>query len=359
MSAASEGAAVGRPGQQGAAGAISRASAKAESLSKSDTARRKNILRRLASFLPLGLILAHACEYQFWPNFPKYAANRIAYPISEAYLVFLGVLALALAVFLVLSFVRESVFDKLVYRVPLFSAIVALLAAYDLLTLKYGVLPMPYFPWVDQIILAILSDYGMLLNCIYHSLILLFTGYLIGAAVGLVSGVGAGWSKTVNYWVAPLLRVLGPIPSLTWLSIVLIIFPSLFSGSVFIIALGTWYPVAMSSLTGIANVPVSNFEAARTFGVSRLGLIFKVGLPSAMPSIFTGLTQGMGVACAALIAAEMLGVEAGLGWYINWQRGWADFAKVYAAVLAICLTFLAVSWLLNRIKRHTLKWQVK
>jgi NitT/TauT family transport system permease protein len=76
-----------------------------------------------------------------------------------------------------------------------------------------------------------------------------------------------------------------------------------------------------------------------------------------MPSIFNGLTQGMSIACTALMVAEMLGVESGLGWYINWQRGWAEFAKMYAAVIIICLTFTAVNVVLNFIKKRVLKWQ--
>lgn len=326
-------------------------------LESSPKTKLRLALERGLSALPLILVVALILEYKFVPNFPKYAANKIAYPISNTYTVLAGIFALALLAYFIWSLFSEKVYERLVYKAPLYSAILFMLMAYDYLTLKTGILPMPYFPWIDRILLAIVGDRMILLDSIAHSLILLFTGYLTGAAVGLACGVGAGWSPKIRYWIMPLIRLLGPIPSTTWISIILILASSLFSGSVFMIALGVWYPVTMSAFNGVSNVDKSNFEVARTFGVKNAGLVFRIAIPAAMPSIFNGLTQGMGTACTALMVAEMLGVESGLGWYINWQRGWAEFAKMYAAVIIICLTFTLVNLALTIIKRRVLRWQ--
>lgn len=317
----------------------------------------RRTLERFLSALPLILIVALLLEYKLVPNFQKYAANKIAYPISNTYTVLAGIAAVALLGCFLGSLFSERIYERLVYKAPLYSMILFLLMTYDYLTLKTGILPMPYFPWIDRILLAIVGDRRILLDSIAHSLRLLFTGYLSGAAVGLACGVGAGWSPGIRYWIMPLIRLLGPIPSTTWISIILILASSLFGGSVFMIALGVWYPVTMSAFNGVSNVDKSNFEVARTFGVKNTGLVLKIAIPAAMPSIFNGLTQGMGTACTALMVAEMLGVESGLGWYINWQRGWAEFAKMYAAVIIICLTFTLVNLALTIIKRRVLRWQ--
>ncbi|HOQ07632.1 MAG TPA: ABC transporter permease subunit [Clostridiales bacterium] len=329
-------------------------------LHRLESSPKSNLRRafdRVLTFLPLLLAVAHIAEYKLMPNFPKYAANKIAYPVSDTYTVFLGILAFALLVYLVWSFFSEKIYEKLVHSAPLYCVITIILTLYDIATLKTGTLQLPYFPWADRILLAIIEDRRMLLDCIRNSLVLLFTGYLSGVAAGLFCGVGAGWSKKIRYWIMPLLKLLGPIPSTTWISIILVVASSLFAGSVFMIALGVWYPVTMAALNGVANVNRSNFEVARTFGANRFELVFKVAIPAAMPSIFNGLTQGMGIACTALMVAEMLGVESGLGWYINWQRGWAEFAKMYAAVIIICLTFTAVNLVLTLIKKRALRWK--
>jgi NitT/TauT family transport system permease protein len=316
----------------------------------------KNIKNIIIRFLPLAAVICAICEYKFAPNFKVFKAMDNNKP-TDNYVYFLGIFALIFAAWFGLSFFWKTAQKKLRHNAPIYTSAFILLIIYDYATLKTGNLPLPYFPWFDAILNAIIEDRIMLLKCIYHSLILLFTGYFIGAILGVITGISAGYNKKIRYWIMPVVKVLGPIPSTTYLPIILIVATSLFSGSVFIIALGVWYPVTMMTLTGVINIPKSNFEVAKTFGANNARLIFKVAVPSSMPFIFQGLTQGMAIACTALLVAEMMGVEAGLGWYINWQRGWAEFAKMYAAVIIICLTFLAVNAILANVKKRVLIWK--
>ena len=70
--------------------------------------------------------------------------------------------------------------------------------------------------------------------------------------------------KRIRYWIDPIIKFLGPIPTSTWIPIIMVIATSLFGGAVFIIALSSWFAVTVASLTGIANVGKEYFEAART-----------------------------------------------------------------------------------------------
>ncbi|MDR1600350.1 MAG: ABC transporter permease subunit [Oscillospiraceae bacterium] len=315
--------------------------------------RRRLAWERALTALPAAALVLVLLQYKLAPNFKTTSVYRT----TDIYTWFISAaLACALAYFAA-SLASRRVYERLTRSAPIYTAVALLFLGYDRLTLKSGVLPLPYFPWPDKVLSAMYEDRVMLLDCVKNSLVLLFSGYLTGAAAGLVTGITAGLNKTVLYWVSPLIKVLGPIPSTTWVPIVLILATSLFGGSVFLIALGVWYPVTMTSLNGIQNIRPANFEVARTMGAGRLRLIFKVAIPSAMPHIFQGLTQGMSMACAALMVAEMMGVESGLGWYINWQRGWAEFAKMYSAIIVICLTFTFVNAVLTQVKRRALRWQ--
>ncbi len=289
-------------------------------------------------------------QYFYVPDFGLNTKTNI-YPSI------IGLMTVILLVVFIAGFFHRKAYKFLLKNAPIYTVVFLALILYDYNTLKTGKLMLPYFPWPDRILKAIVDDRRLLLDCISNSLILLFSGFFTGAIAGLVTGVLTGWYKKVNYWVSPLLKIIGPIPSTTWLPIILIVSSSLFRGSVFIIALGVWYPVTMTTYAGVSNVKKSFFEVAKTLGAKEFRLIFKVAIPAAMPNIFQGLTQGMSVACTALIVAEMMGVESGLGWYINWQRGWAEFAKMYSAVIMICLTFTAVNLVFGFIKKRALRWQ--
>lgn len=251
----------------------------------------------------------------------------------------------------------KSVLDMLRYRAPLFSALFLLLAGYDYLTLKTGILTQPFVPCLNYIINIAWIDRAYLIECTLHTLRLLFLGYFIGVALGLVTGITCGYSEKVRYWVNPVIKFLGPIPTSTWIPIVMVVATSLFKGAVFIIALGSWFAVTVASMTGISNVDKDFFDAARTLGASSRQLVFRVAIPHAMPSILQGCTQAMSSACVAIMIAEMMGVKAGLGWYMNWAKSWAAYDKMFAALFVICFIFTVVTKALDLIKKRVLRWQ--
>lgn len=308
------------------------------------------ILDNIILFLPSLVLILSLMEYCFIPNHGDYY-------ITDVYGMFLGIQLAIFLVFGILSLFIKRLYYRIRYIAPLVTFIYVLLMLYDYATLKTNYLVLPYFPWVDNILNAMIEDRVYLLTCIKHSLKLLFTGYFYGVVIGLVTGITCGYSKVVNYWVSPFMKLLGAIPSITWIPVIMIFASSLFVGAVIVIALGVWYSVTMASFTGIKNIDRSYYEAAKTLGAKEHQLIFKIAIPSALPHIFQGLVVGMSTACVSLLAAEMIGVEAGLGWYIAWQRGWAKFSNMYAAIIIICIIFVIVNYALGYIRKKVLKWQ--
>jgi NitT/TauT family transport system permease protein len=99
------------------------------------------------------------------------------------------------------------------------------------------------------------------------------------------------------------------------------------------------------------------YDIARTLGASQSFLILRVTIPAAMPHVFVGLFMGLGNSFAVLVVAEMLGVKAGLGWYLQWAQGWAAYANMYAALLIMALIFSGLITLLFRLRDRLLAWQ--
>jgi NitT/TauT family transport system permease protein len=218
-------------------------------------------------------------------------------------------------------------------------------------------LPLPFFPPPQAIVEVVVDDWGRLAEGTFASARLLATGYFFGAAVGFVTGVAIGWSRLAGYWIHPVLRFIGPLPATAWLPLAFFVFPSSFSASIFLIALATGFPVTVLTWSGVASVKSAYYDIARTLGATQRFLVLKVAIPAAMPHVFVGLFMGLGNSFAVLVVAEMLGVKAGLGWYLQWAQGWAAYANMYAALLLMAFLCSGLITLLFRLRDRLLSWQ--
>ena len=232
-----------------------------------------------------------------------------------------------------------------------------LVVAWELVTAKYAVLPRPFFASPQAMLEVFTDDYPRLGLSVAHSLRLLTGGYLIGAAIGFTTGVAIGWSRAVGYWAHPVLRLIGPLPATAWLPLAFFAFPSSYSASTFLVALATGFPVTVLTWSGVASVNKSYYDVARTMGASQRFLVLKVAIPAAMPSVFVGLFMGLGASFSVLVVAEMMGVKAGLGWYLQWAQGWAAYANMYSALLVMALMCTGLITLLFRVRDRLLAWQ--
>jgi len=262
--------------------------------------------------------------------------------------------ALGLAAF---AGVRFAVCQRLQRLSPWLLALALFLAAWEAVTAKLGLMPLPFFPPPQAIVEVVIDDWERLAAGIFASARLLATGYFLGAAAGFVTGVSIGWSRLAGYWIHPVLRFIGPLPATAWLPLAFFVFPSSFSASIFLIALATGFPVTVLTWSGVAGVNSAYYDIARTLGASQRFLVLKVAIPAAMPHVFVGLFMGLGNSFAVLVVAEMLGVRAGLGWYLQWAQGWAAYANMYAALLVMAFLCSGLITLLFRVRDRLLSWQ--
>ena len=174
---------------------------------------------------------------------------------------------------------------------------------------------------------------------------------------GVITGVCIGWFDNARYWGMPVLKVVGPIPATAWIPLAMVVSPNATFSAMALIALAVWFPVTMLTASGISNTRASYLDAARTLGAGRAFLIFRVAIPAAMPNIFIGLFMGLGASFLTLVVAETVGVKSGLGWYVQWAQGWAEYGKVYAALIVMAAFFSTIMTLLFKVRDRVLVWQ--
>ena len=161
-------------------------------------------------------------------------------------------------------------------RAPWLAALGVFLTLWEVATAKFAWLPLPFFPPPQAIIEVYTDDLPKLLDSVIASVKLQLGGYLIGAAAGFLTGVSIGWSRSVGYWVHPVLRFIGPLPATAWLPIAFFTFPSSWSASTFLIALATGFPVTVLTWSGVASVSSAYYDVARTLGAKPSFLVTKV-----------------------------------------------------------------------------------
>lgn len=141
---------------------------------------------------------------------------------------------------------------------------------------------------------------------------------LLGTSNGFVTGLSIGWSQWISCWVRPVLRLLGLMPSIALLPLCLLIFPSGFDTSVFLIALNTWSPVTVPAWLGMVGINKTWYDMMRTLGVNQHFLILRMAVLAALPNVFVGLLIGFGTSFPVLIIAEMVRVKSRIDFYLQW-----------------------------------------
>lgn len=282
------------------------------------------------------------------------------YPENYEPEVYAKFLILCLVIYVTLTVIAcfwQAFREKLVYLSGILLIFFLSVELLDILTLKSGVLELPFIPSPDKTIASFTLYPDKVVPSFFASMKLLLTGFAIGAVTGFVSGILMGWSKICNYWLSPILKLVGPVPSAAWLPIAVVIMPSNHAAGLFLIAFAVWFPLTLMLSSAIRSTNIKLVEAARVMGASEIYILFHVALPAALPSIFDGLFMGLSSSFGALVIAEMLGVKDGLGWYLTWAKSWSDYGRVFSTTGIFIITFFLLIQLLFWFRKKVLKWQ--
>jgi len=156
--------------------------------------------------------------------------------------------------------------------------------------------------------------------------------------------------------VFPVSEILRPIPAIAWVPMSIMLWPSNEESIVFITFLGSFFPILLNTLHGMAAVETTLVRAARSLGASEGTLFRELYFPSCLPQIFTGLTVGMGVAWVSLIAAEMISGQFGIG-YFTWEAySLVQYDDIVLGMIAIGILGLISSAGIRLLGRLCMPW---
>ncbi len=168
--------------------------------------------------------------------------------------------------------------------------------------------------------------------------------------------IAMGWSKTINEQVDPLIEVLRPVPPLAWIPLSILWFGIGDVQNQFIIFLGMFFPILLNTIAGVKNIEPNIIRAAQCLGACELRILRRIVLRAALPQIITGIRVGLGVGWLALVAAELVGANSGLGFLINDARTLLRTDVVIVGMITIGIVGLVIDRTIRVIGRRTMPW---
>ena len=194
---------------------------------------------------------------------------------------------------------------------------------------------------------------------ILASLQVALSGFILALVIGIPLGLFMGWFTPVDKFVRPVFELLRPVPPIAWIPVVVVFVGIDLKAKATIIFLSVFVPCVINSYTGIKLTKRTLINVAKTFGAGNFETFIKVGIPSAMPMVFTGVRTALGGAWSTLVAAEMLAAKAGLGYMLQVGRNVARADVVVAGMVTISVLGALMALVLGIIEKRVLKWKLE
>ncbi len=190
------------------------------------------------------------------------------------------------------------------------------------------------------------NDKGVLLQLLY-SLRRVALGFGLALLVALPLGFLLGMSPVFKTALDPYIQILKPISPLAWMPLALYTIKDAEASSIFVIFICSIWPMLVNTSFGVASVKSDWVNLGRTLELSRFSLAFRIILPAAAPTIFTGMRISIGIAWLVIVAAEMLIGGTGIGYFVWNEWNGLNIDSMILAILVIGLVGFALDMSIN------------
>jgi NitT/TauT family transport system permease protein len=182
-------------------------------------------------------------------------------------------------------------------------------------------------------------------------------GWLIGSALGLIVGLAVGLNSIFRSIGIPIVSAIYPIPKIALLPLFILWLGIGEAPKVVTIAAGVFFPTVLSTLSGVEAVPRNLIRMAQSFNVPFFKIVWKIILPSSLPSIITGFRISISTALLLVVAAEMIGAQYGLGAFLLTAGNLMQSDNLMAGVIVLSILGLSFGAVLSLVERWLLSWR--
>ncbi|MGL6234063.1 MAG: ABC transporter permease [Segniliparus sp.] len=238
------------------------------------------------------------------------------------------------------------------------AGVVALLLLWEIAP-RAGLVDSVFLPPLSEVLKAgwKLIGNGQLAEHLGASLARASLGFAVAILLGVPLGLAIAWFPRVADYVNPVLELFRNTAPLALLPVFVLVLGIGETSKVSLVLYAAVFPVVLGTIAGVRAVDPLLVKAARSMGFGHVALFAKVVLPSAVPSVFTGVRQAAAASILVLIAAEMVGARAGLGYLITAAQSSFAIPDMYVGVLAIALIGFLVNAVIVALERRASRWR--
>ncbi|MXV44692.1 ABC transporter permease subunit [Saccharibacter sp. 17.LH.SD] len=224
---------------------------------------------------------------------------------------------------------------------------------------RTGVVDPLFVPPLSSVLHALFQEAqsGQLLTHASASIERVIPGLLLAIIGAIPAGLFFGSSKTLRQFLSPLIEIFRNTSALALLPVFTLLLGIGEASKITMVFYAAAWPIFLSTINGLNGVDPVLIKAGRSLGLTKTGLFLHIILPAAVPSIFTGIRLASAASLLVLVAAEMVGSRAGLGYLVNASQLDFDIPQMYAGILTLSIIGGLTNLLLLRVERRLLSWQ--
>lgn len=217
--------------------------------------------------------------------------------------------------------------------------------------------PAQFFAAAKQLMTGDGYGGGRLTAHVWQSVKLIVMGFFAATVVGVPLGLWMGWDRRAEAFVNPIFLVIRPIPALAWIPLAIVWLGLGDAAKVMILWFAAFVPSVINSYSGVRTIDRPLIEASRMLGVRGWSMIKDVIVPGSLPSIFTGLRLSLQGCVTALVAAELLGAQLGMG-KVLYQAGLDIYpAMILVGMCTVAVVGFGLTAVLDVVERISMPWR--
>jgi NitT/TauT family transport system permease protein len=226
-------------------------------------------------------------------------------------------------------------------------------AASHLFKIPKYILPPPTTIWAD-----LMKRYPRMVDAAMTTTSEIVLGFLIAIAVSIPLAIVVSYSRPIERMIFPIIIALQIIPKIAIAPLFIVWFGFGLMPKLLLVFLLSFFPILVSSITGLKSVPTDILDLARSTGSSELMVFRKIRLPHSLPAIFTGLKVAATLATTAAIVAEFVASDRGLGYMLLEFNGNLETGMVFATVIGLSLIGIILYAMVEFVERNVVSWHV-